>query len=367
MSPDAPLSTQTSLSSCPSCGAELAPSLLSCPACHRLIHAEELKALAREADAAEQVGDTSAALAAWRQAISLLPAGTRQHQVIVQRIDELGHQVDSGAQPLAPVQLSSKSEAPGQEQQQAAHGWSAGKKATGVAGTLAFAAWKFKFLTFLILGKAKLLILGLTKASTFLSMFAMVGVYWTAFGFWFALGLVLSIYIHEMGHVAALARYGYSASAPLFIPGLGAVIRLKQEFTDPRQDARVGLAGPIWGLGTAVLCALIFALTQQKIWAALAQFGAFINLFNLMPIWQLDGGRAFRSLDRPQRWLAASSLAFAWAITADGFLLLLVIVAAVRALTDRPADRPDRGALVQYIALVAALSFLSYAPALRVH
>ncbi len=215
------------------------------------------------------------------------------------------------------------------------------------------------------LGKGKLLLLGLTKASTFLSMFAMVGVYWTAFGFWFALGLVLSIYVHEMGHVAALMRYGVPASAPLFIPGLGAVIRLRQEFTDSRQDARVALAGPTWGLGAAVICALVFFVTHEKIWAALAQFGSFVNLFNLLPIWQLDGGRTFRSFDRPQRWLAAAALATAWAVTHDGMLFLLMIAAAIRALVDKPSLRPDRGALVHYIALVGVLSLMAFAPALR--
>ena len=143
------------------------------------------------------------------------------------------------------------------------------------------------------------------------------------------------------------------------------MIRLRQEFTDTRQDARVGLAGPIWGLGAAVVCALIYAVSREPIWAALAQFGALINLFNLLPIWQLDGGRAFRTLNRPQRWLAATALATAWAITEQGLLLLIMLVAAGRALIDRPADQPDRGALVQYIALAAALSALAFAPALQ--
>ena len=65
-------------------------------------------------------------------------------------------------------------------------------------------------------------------------MMAAFGVYWTVFGGWFALGFVLSIYIHEMGHVAALLRYGVPATAPLFIPGVGAVIRLRQSFINPR-------------------------------------------------------------------------------------------------------------------------------------
>ena len=335
---------------CPACGSDIAPGLLSCPSCHRLVHADRLKLLA---EAAESAFDPAAALATWRVALALLPPQTRQYNVISDRISRLSLQVESGPAIGAPPRPAAT-----------ADGWSRGA-ATGAAGTLALALWKFKFLAFMVLSKGKLLLLGLTKASTFLSMFAMVGVYWTAFGFKFALGFVLSIYIHEMGHVAALARYGVAASAPLFIPGLGAFIRLKQEFTDPRQDARVALAGPIWGLGAALVCALVFALTQDRLWAALAQFGAVINLFNLIPLWQLDGGRVFRTLTRPQRWLAVTALATAWALTEDGLLLILMLVGVARTLFDKPSNRPDRAALVQYIALVAALSFMAYSPYLR--
>ena len=197
---------------------------------------------------------------------------------------------------------------------------------SGAIGTLALAIWKFKFLAAILITKGKFLLLGLTKASTFWSMLAAFGVYWTVFGAWFALGFVLSIYIHEMGHVAALMRYGVKASAPLFLPGIGAVIRLKQGFIDPRQDARVGLAGPIWGLGAAAACAAVYAVSQRPIWAALASVGAFINLFNLLPIWQLDGGRAFRSLTRPHRWLAVAAVATAWAIAQDERLSMLLLV-----------------------------------------
>ena len=106
-------------------------------------------------------------------------------------------------------------------------------------------------------------------------------------------------------------------------------------------------------------------MTQDRLWLALAQFGAFINLLNLIPIWQLDGGRAFRTLNRPQRWLAVTALATAWALTEDGLLLVLMLVGVARTLFDKPSDRSDRGALVQYIALVAALSFMAYSPYLR--
>jgi Zn-dependent protease len=324
--------------------------------------------LADSAEAAEHAGQTSVALRDWREALDLLPSGTRQHSVISERIARLARQVETRGPSAAPAQPASNNasaedtEAAGQ---QASAGWSKGA-ASGVLGTLALAAWKFKFLAFVVLSKAKLLLFGLTKASTFFSMFAMVSVYWTMFGFWFAFGLVLSLYIHEMGHVIALTRYGIAASAPMFIPGIGAFVRVKQSVGDSRVDARIGLAGPIWGLGAAAFCALMFALTQEKIWAAVAQMGALINLLNLIPIWQLDGGRAFRTLNRPQRWLAATAWATAWAITENGLVMLLMLVAAARALVDKPSDRPDRGALVQYIFLVAALSFLSFSPYFRV-
>jgi Zn-dependent protease len=86
-----------------------------------------------------------------------------------------------------------------------------------------------------------------TKASTFASMFAFFGVYWSAYGWPLALGLVMSIYIHEMGHVVRLRRLGIAAGAPRFIPGVGAVVMLKQHVSDPLIDARIGLAGPLWG------------------------------------------------------------------------------------------------------------------------
>src|SRR5262249_51446039 len=119
-------------------------------------------------------------------------------------------------------------------------GWAGKAGATGL-GALALALWKFKFVALLALSKGKLLLIGLTKASTFYSMFLSIGVYAIAWGWKFAVGLVLSIYIHEMGYVAALLRYGVKASAPMFIPGLGALVRLQQPFDDPRQEARVAL------------------------------------------------------------------------------------------------------------------------------
>ena len=342
---------------CPGCGSEVAPSLLSCPSCRRLVHAERLKDLAESAAEHEHSGNYAGALAAWRDATELLPHDTRQYTIITGHIERLGRLAESQPSQSGQakgVQAGPKHEAPTSR-------WSGGV-ISGLIGTVALAIWKFKFIAVALLTKGKLLLLGLTKASTFFSMFAMMGVYWTVFGGWLAVGLVLSIYVHEMGHVFALMRYGVKASAPLFIPGLGAVVLLKQSLVDPKQDARVGLAGPIWGTAAALVCAGVYQLTSVPIWAALAKLGAYINLFNLIPFWQLDGARAFRSLNRSQRWLAIASIATAWALTDQGMLVLLLAVGVWHTIADKPANGTDPPIVAQYAILVMILSALSQLP-----
>lgn len=327
---------------CPQCGTQLGPGLLACPACHRLRHAMELQALAGEAEQREAQGDRGAALAAWRQALQLLPASSRQHEQVLARVGRL---TEPGPAPA-----------------------SAGKSGAGVAtgmGAVGLVLWKFKVVLLFALTKAKFLLLGLTKASTLLSMLLSMGFYFTHYGWPFAVGLVLSIYVHEMGHVAALLRLGMPASAPLFVPGLGALILLRQHPASPREDAHIGLAGPRWGLYTALSCAGLFCLTGAPTLAALARTGAWINLFNLLPVWQLDGGRGFRALGRTERWAAALGLLLLWVLTREGLLLLLFLCAAVRALSRDVPAQPCRPALYEYLVLAAVLSGLCLLPTAR--
>lgn len=338
--------------SCARCGTGMAPSRLSCPVCHCLVYAGELKALAQEAQAAGRAGDGKTELATWRRALDLLPADSKQALEIARRVDELSRQVSSSPFSLPPPPPA----APNAKSGKAA--WTGG--ALVGAGLL---AWKLKSVLLFLLPKAKLLFLGLTKSSTLFSMLLSLGVYWAAFGWWFALGILLSIYVHEMGHVAALQRYGLPASAPMFVPGLGAFVRLQQRPANPVEDARIGLAGPFWGLGAAVVAYGAFLAAGWPILAAIAKVGAWINLFNLLPVWQLDGGRAFNALSRPQRWIAAAGLALAWVASHEGLLVLLALVAAFRAWggsvpASEEGSKGDRTTLIQYLVLVALLSAL---------
>jgi Zn-dependent protease len=308
----------------------VAPRLLSCPGCRRLVHADELKSLAAEAEGAEARGDLGAALACWRRADELLPPDSRQHEAVGVRIQALSGRV--GTVPESPAEGS---------------GWRKGAAGAGTLGLLGF-----------LLTKGKFLLVGLTKASTFFSMILAFGVYWSLWGWKFAAGLVLSIYIHEMGHVFRLRQYGIKATAPMFIPGLGAFIRLKQYPATPIEDARVGLAGPLWGLWAALGAWLLYLGGDWPVLAAIARFGAWINLFNLIPIWQLDGGRGFRSLTRPQRWIAIAAVGAAWYLTGEAFLALIALGGVVRTFERDVPAKGDGAGLFQYVFLIAALSAL---------
>ncbi len=207
--------------------------------------------------------------------------------------------------------------------------------------------------------KLKVILLGLAKGTTFLSMMLSLGVYWTIFGWKFALGLVLSIYIHEMGHVIALRRLGFQATAPMFIPGFGALIRLQQQVVNPTEDAEIGLAGPIYGLGAATLALGIWLLTREPIFAAIAGVNAWINLFNLLPVYTLDGGRGFHAMSRLQKVLVALTVGGAWFYTADGLLALIGLVCAFRSITDKSEKEGSWRTAIIFMLLVISLSAIS--------
>lgn len=229
-------------------------------------------------------------------------------------------------------------------------------------GGVGLLLWKLKFVFVFLLSKGKLLLLGLTKWKTALSMLVFLAAYWAAFGWRFALGFVLSIYVHEMGHVAELRRRGYPASAPMFIPGLGAYVRLHRAPKDNIEDARIGLAGPWWGLGAALVCLVVYLLYGAPLFAALTRTGAWINLFNLIPIWQLDGGRAFRSLTRSERGIATGAAVALWFLTSETMLLLIALGGVFRVIVGPHDPVGDRRGLVAYLVLLAALAGLAMLP-----
>ncbi len=185
----------------------------------------------------------------------------------------------------------------------------------------AIAAFLAKFKTILLLlPKLKLL-------STSATMLVSIAAYSFVFGWAFAVGLVALLFVHEMGHVIQLRREGIKASAPMFIPFLGAVISARSLGDNALAEARVGLAGPILGSIGSAVCILIWHATGNDIWRALAFTGFFLNLFNLLPVVPLDGGRAMAAM-APWMWFAGFAALIPLALIFPNPIILIVILFA---------------------------------------
>jgi Zn-dependent protease len=158
-------------------------------------------------------------------------------------------------------------------------------------------------------GKAILLLLPKLKIfTTSATMLVSIGAYALIWPWTFALGFVLLLLIHELGHVIQLRREGVEASAPMFIPFLGAVVAAKSMGDDAAAEARVGLAGPVLGSIATLIPLAIWLITGEPFWQALAYIGFFINLINLLPVLPLDGGRAMAALSPWVWWVGYAAL-----------------------------------------------------------
>jgi Zn-dependent protease len=152
-----------------------------------------------------------------------------------------------------------------------------------------------------------------------------VGAYALLFPVWFAVGFVVLIWVHEMGHVLQLRREGIPASAPMFIPFLGAFVAMKQMPKNALAEARVGLAGPVLGSLGALGAWGIYELTREPLFLGLAYVGFFLNLFNLLPMLPLDGGRAVGALS-PAFWLVGIVGLVALVVVSPNPILILIAI-----------------------------------------
>jgi Zn-dependent protease len=221
--------------------------------------------------------------------------------------------------------------------------------------------------------KLKALLLLLPKLKLFTtagSMVVSVAAYSLIWGWRFAVGFVLLLLVHEMGHWIQLRREGIKASAPMFIPFLGALIWARSFGGNALAEARVGLAGPVLGsLGAAAVAGVSYAIDSELL-RALAFTGFFLNLFNLLPVVPLDGGRAMAALS-PWMWIVGFALLLAVTIAFPNPILLLILLLGGLETWRRWRDRksPEGRAYYDvpvharvlvaatYLALVALLAF----------
>jgi Zn-dependent protease len=167
----------------------------------------------------------------------------------------------------------------------------------------------------------------LLKFKFLFSMFVSAAVYVWIGGWWFGIGLIVLLFVHEMGHVIEARHQGLPVSAPMFIPFLGAMITMKEMPQDAWREARVGIAGPLLGsAGAAVIYIAGVAYDSQHL-KALAFLGFFINLFNLLPVSPLDGGRIVAAI-HPAMWLIGVLGLLALVILRPNPILILILLVA---------------------------------------
>jgi len=130
----------------------------------------------------------------------------------------------------------------------------------------------------------------------FASVFVAVGGYALIWGWKFAVGFVLLIFVHEMGHFIEARRRGFNAAWPVFIPFLGAYVAIRDARMGPWQSAWISLAGPITGGLGAAICWVYGEQQNSALLQALGYVGFLLNLFNLLPVGILDGGSIWRAI-----------------------------------------------------------------------
>lgn len=147
-----------------------------------------------------------------------------------------------------------------------------------------------------------------------------------AMGITFGIGLMVLLFIHELGHVIALKEKGFDIKLPIFIPFVGVVISAPK-FENRETEAYVGFGGPLLGTISALACAVPYIFTLEPIWLTLSFVGIIINLFNMIPISPLDGGRITQVIDRNFKYLGLGLLLlFTLLMGEPGMLLIWIAV-----------------------------------------
>lgn len=251
---------------CPRCGNTLLQGMLVCRRCGGLVYAQRLNEIAAHATRVEQVNPIEAAMI-WQQALPLLPEDSEQYQRVAERIGAL-------AARLPPPRFSDESVPPQPPVVRPPDPWNVA--------------------VFKTVGSMLISILVYTV------MFSKNGNW--VYGAKFATGFVVLILIHELGHVVAMRYFGLSASPPIFIPFLGAVINLRQPPRNALEESIVGIGGPVLGTLAAGVTYMIYLKTGSLLAFELAEFGFLLNLFNMLPVPPLDGGRVTAAVS-PWIWI----------------------------------------------------------------
>lgn len=201
-----------------------------------------------------------------------------------------------------------------------------------------------------------------------------IAAYSLVFGWMYAVGFVLLILVHEMGHYVAARQRGLNVGVPTFIPFVGAWIELKEKPMSVETEAYVAFAGPLVGTLGALACYFLSRVYDSQLLLALSYSGFFLNLFNLIPLSPFDGGRITAILS-PRLWLVGAPMLLAFFLWRPSpLLVVMAILAAPQVMKAFKFDRnaPENAAYYAtsletrlvygtfYLGLAAFLAIISF-------
>ena len=311
---------------CRECRHWLPEGTLACPECHAIVYAEHLRDLALRAREEESSKNWEAARETWRATLGWLPPETSQRDVVANQIKLIDSKLAAAQDTKAR--------------------WT---KRLGPLAPIVFFLMKAKSALFLLF-KLKFLL-------SFLGFFA---IYWALFGWKFGLGFTLSILIHEMGHYVAARRQGLKVDMPIFLPGLGAYVRWYSMGIALDDLATIALAGPFFGLLVALLCAGLSLVLHSPLFSALANVTALLNVFNLTPVFGLDGAQATYALDRTQRWLVLATALIFFGMLHEWLFLIVAVGMGWRIWRGGYADQPSTKTMLRFVLLLFTLGIVLY-------
>lgn len=180
-----------------------------------------------------------------------------------------------------------------------------------------------------VMGLAALIHFGPAGVIAF-SMLVSLAVYAVAFGFRFAFGFVILLFLHELGHLIASRAVGVKTQGPIFVPFIGAALALKDVPVNARMEANIAIGGPAVGTLSALICLTWYLWTDSMLMLILAYTACLLNLFNLIPCDPLDGGKIAGAISPHMWWVGTGAIGFLFMYTHNLFILLIFFVSLLR-------------------------------------
>ncbi len=310
---------------CARCSHYLQPGSLACPECQTLAYGPHLNQLAASAALAEKEGNLLKARERWIDALIWLPSDAHQANQIHQHLATLDDR----------QKISDDKRVR----------WT---KKLGPFAPILLGAAKFKSAFFLLF-----------KLKFLLGLVSFFGLYWVLFGWKFAAGFMLSILIHEMGHYVAIRSRGLKADLPAFAFGR-AYVRWYDEGLSLAAIASIALAGPLAGLVAALTFGGLYLWTHFAILGALTYASAWLNLFNMIPVFNFDGAQTTYAMDRLQRSLLLAACLVLFALMHEAAFLLIAAGLVYRLFTRDLPETGSSATLAGYMGLLFALGAIIY-------